>query len=101
MRWRIEIIFKSWKSHLSLTVTATGSADQVEALIWAKLFAICLFQKMLACFDHCMPKPISLLKSAQLFPLLLLSSLKDYITAGLSTKLIDTHLRLEKRKKNS
>jgi hypothetical protein len=101
VRWRIEIIFKSWKSHFNLTMTATGSPDQVEALIWAKLFAICLFQKLLACFGHCAPKPISLLKSAQLFPLLLLSSLKDYITAGLSAEFIDTHLRLEKRRKKS
>lgn len=101
VRWRIEIIFKSWKSHFSLTMTATGSADQVEALIWAKLFAICLFQKLFACFGHSTPKPISLLKSAQLFPLLLLSSLKDYITTGLSAGLIHTHLRLEKRKKKS
>jgi len=101
VRWRIEIIFKSWKSHFNLTMTTTGSADQLEALIWAKLFAICLFQKLLACFAHRTLRPISLLKSAQLFPLLLLSSLKDYITAGLSAELIDTHLRLEKRKKKS
>jgi Transposase DDE domain len=100
VRWRIEIIFKSWKSHFNLTITATGSADQVEALIWAKLFAICLFQKLFEMFDSYTPKPISLLKSAQFFSLLLLSSLKDYITTGLNTRIIDTYLRLEKRKIN-
>lgn len=100
VRWRIEIIFKSWKSHFNLTMTATGSADQVEALIWAKLFAICLFQKIFAFFEHNTPTSISLLKSAQFFPLLLLSSLKDYITTALHSRLIDTHLRLEKRRKN-
>jgi len=101
VRWRIEIIFKSWKSHFNLSVTATGSMHQVEALIWARLFAICLFQKLLAIFDSRTPKPVSLLKSAQFFPLLLLSSLKDCITTYLSTKLIDSHLRLEKRNKKN
>ncbi len=99
VRWRIEIIFKSWKSHFNLTKTPTGSANQVEALIWAKLLAISLFQKLLGCFDVCFSKPVSLLKSAQLFPWLLLSSLKDCFTTELSTRLILNHLRLEKRKK--
>jgi len=88
VRWRIEIVFKSWKSHFNLTMTATGSASQVETLIWAKLFAICLFQKLFAFFEHSTPRPISLLKSAQFFCLLLLSSLKDYITTAQNSRLI-------------
>lgn len=99
-RWRIEIVFKSWKSHFNLTMTASGSSEQVEALIWAKLFAICLFQKLLASLSYYTPRAISLLKSAQFFPLILLSSMKDYMATGLSPDLIDKHLRLEKRKKN-
>lgn len=100
LRWRIEIIFKSWKSHFNLTKTATGSAFQVEALIWAKLLGICLFQKLFVYFEHFAPRPVSLLKLAQLFPLLLSSSLKDHIITGLSAQLAATHLWLESRKKN-
>jgi IS4 transposase len=44
LRWRIEIIFKAWKSYFALTQVPAGSKDPVEALIYAKLIFITLFQ---------------------------------------------------------
>ncbi len=98
VRWRIEIIFKSWKSHFNFTKTSTGSAIQVEVLIWAKLLAICLFQKLFGCLELYIAKPISLLKSAQFFPWLLIWSLMGSTTAELAADPIHKHLELEKRK---
>lgn len=44
IRWRIETIFKAWKSHFNLTVMTNGSRYYIEALIYAKLIWITLFQ---------------------------------------------------------
>jgi len=98
-RWRIEIIFKTWKSNFNLTETPTGSALQVEVFIWAKLLAICLFQKLFGCLELYIAQPISLLKSAQFFAWLLIWSLTGSITAELRAEPIHKQLRLEKRKK--
>lgn len=43
MRWRIEILFKAWKSHFRLEALTAGSAQQVEVLIYGRLLWICLF----------------------------------------------------------
>ena len=98
VRWRIEIIFKSWKSHFNLTRTPTGSAVQVEVLIWAKLLAICLFQKLFGCLELHSSKRISLLKSAQFFPWLLTLSLMAPAATRLTIGPVHKHLQLEKRK---
>lgn len=96
VRWRIEIIFKTWKSHFHLTQTPNSSAVQVEVVIWAKLFAICLFQKLFGALEFHSAKRLSLLKSAQLFKWLLIQSLTR---TELSLEAIEGKLRLEKRKK--
>lgn len=44
IRWRIETIFKAWKSHFNLTVMTNGSRYHIETLIYAKLIWITLFQ---------------------------------------------------------
>ena len=44
LRWRIEIVFKAWKSHFALAQVPAGSKAQVESLIYAKLIFIILFQ---------------------------------------------------------
>ena len=47
VRWRIEIIFKSWKSHFKIHAFDHPTPTQVELLIYARLIYITLFQ---ACF---------------------------------------------------
>jgi len=101
VRWRIEIIFKSWKSHFNLTHTPTGSANQVEVLIWARLLGICLFQTLFGSLELFGFKPISLLKFAQIFPWLLTLSVNALSRTGLNIEPVLKHLELEKRKKHS
>jgi hypothetical protein len=43
-RWRIEIIFKSWKSHFSLTNVPKASIVRVKSYIYSMLIFITLFQ---------------------------------------------------------
>ena len=44
LRWRIEIIFKSWKSHFSTTNVPKASAIRVKSYIYATLIFITMFQ---------------------------------------------------------
>ncbi len=99
IRWRIEIIFKSWKSHFNLTSTPKGSELQLEVLILAKLFAICLFQRLFGCLELYILKPASLLKWAQFFPWLLIGSISSLAPNKLRIETILQHLKLEKRKR--
>jgi hypothetical protein len=67
IRWRIEIIYKSWKSHLRITNIPIGSnKSRVEAFIYCILIFVLLFQVY---FYECYlgkqklnPQSISLLK---------------------------------------
>lgn len=43
-RWRIEIIFKSWKSHFNIINIPNASVTRVESFIFANLIFITLFQ---------------------------------------------------------
>jgi hypothetical protein len=43
-RWRIEIIFKSWKSHFSITNVPNASAIRLKSYIYATLIFITIFQ---------------------------------------------------------
>ena len=104
VRWRIEIIFKSWKSHFNLTQTPTGSVYEVETLIWTKLLSICLFQNLFGKLDLYYSKyqgaRASLLKTAQFFNCLLPSLLASGCLVPISIEVIESHLRVEKRKKH-
>ena len=44
LRWRIETIFKAWKSHFRIADVTAGSAHQIQIMLYARLLAICLFQ---------------------------------------------------------
>jgi len=44
LRWRIETIFKAWKSCFHITDVTTGSAHQIQIMLYARLLAISLFQ---------------------------------------------------------
>lgn len=72
LRWRIEIIFKSWKSHFHMTNMPTANVVRVTSYIYAMLIFITLFQtyifvqlyrEHLAKSD----KQLSLLKIAQFY----------------------------------
>jgi IS4 transposase len=101
VRWRIEIIFKSWKSYFHLTKTPTGSVLELETFIWAKILSICLFQNLFARVDLYYSKyrdaQASLLKTAQFFNCLLTSILGTICPLQSSIELIGQHLRVEKK----
>lgn len=70
LRWRIEIVFKSWKSHFHLAAVAAGDAVEVELLIWARLLLVTLLHGWLAAEAVVSGgAPLSLLKLAQWFAL--------------------------------
>lgn len=102
VRWRIEIIFKSWKSHFNLTETPTGSVYELETFIWAKLLSICLFQNIFAGLDLYCSKyhdaQASLLKTAQIFNCLLTGVLGTIAPIQTSAEVIAQHLFLEKKR---
>lgn len=103
-RWRIEIIFKSWKSHFHLTETPKGSVHELETFIWAKLLRICLFQNLFGRLDlyysRYQDAQASLLKTAQFFNCFLTSLLGAICPVQISIEAIEQHLRVEKKKKH-
>ncbi len=107
LRWRIETIFKAWKSHFALTQVPAGSKDQVEALIYAKLFFITLFH---VCFrrqwsvgiDTQRRPALSLLKVAQTVENYLLVLVLSHMGLNLALaweQLLNTHCRYERRRR--
>ena len=46
LRWRIEIWFKAWKSHLRMADLPNGSRGYVETLIWARLLLAVLLSAL-------------------------------------------------------
>jgi hypothetical protein len=101
VRWRIEIVFKSAKRHLQLTVISQTSAVEVELLIWARLLLFTLLQGWLAAAAQPdRDPPLSLLKAAEWFglfcPLLLLAPLAATLPQRLLGQL-RYHCRYEKR----
>jgi hypothetical protein len=104
VRWRIEIIFKAWKSHFHLSETPAGSVYELETLVWAKLLKICIFQNLFGKLDlyysTCLDARASLLKVAQFFNCLLTSLLRCLCDAPIPMEAIEPHLRLEKRKEH-
>jgi hypothetical protein len=74
LRWRIEIIFKAWKSHFNFTELPDGSKDYVLIVVYTRLIFITLFQVTFVGLDkwasHNAPGTVpSMLKFAQFFAL--------------------------------
>lgn len=105
LRWRVEIIFKSWKSHFSFASTTEGSKEYLESLLNARLIYITLFQtswfRELQWRVHASSgRDLSLLKTARLFVnlsciLLLLPIHREFLEAVLEQ--VVTHCTYEQR----
>ncbi|GLI36433.1 IS4 family transposase [Desulforhabdus amnigena] len=70
IRWRIEILFKAWKSHFHFnSLPQKGSKSYIELLVYSRLVFITLFQSFFAEFSAYAyateGKHLSLLKFAQ------------------------------------
>jgi len=112
IRWRIEIIFKAWKSHLSLNkIPQTVNKNQLDVYIYSHLLNIIFFHVF---FDHLNQymiarhnRSISMLKIAPLFDqitryIFLLSDTPNGKPIGnLLEQLLLRHCCYEKRKKRS
>jgi len=105
LRWRIETIFKAWKSHFRITAVPKGSPAQLLAVIYARLIFLtvmipfCTASWQEAWRSHPLP-PRSLLKTAALlgdfFLLLCLEAWQIQVTDALAQQL-DYHGRYERR----
>lgn len=109
IRWRVETIFKAWKSHFALgQIDEKASQYEVQALVYAKLIFIVLFNvcfwrpalgRALAAGEQHFP---SLLKVSQLMAqwilALLLEELGISMRAALSRQ-IAYHCRYQKRRR--
>lgn len=105
LRWRIEIIFKTWKSHFNLTKFSNGGREYILILIYTRLIFIVLFQVAFAHLDRCSSgnapgSHLSLLKFAQFLALFLIMALGSQIvnTHFLMDQILK-HCTYEKRQK--
>jgi hypothetical protein len=108
VRWRIEIIFKAWKSHFRINTIPRGSQYQIETLIYARLIFITLFQTFVGALDihinHSCQRRLSLLKLANFFSqhmcfIMLACRTKNGLS--LLEKLFKQHCVYAKRKKRT
>jgi hypothetical protein len=73
LRWRIEIVFKAWKSHFGINAySRTASRYQTESLLYTRLIYILLFQRLLYNpllyeIDRRHERKLSILKCASFF----------------------------------
>lgn len=109
LRWRIETIFKVWKSHFRITEVPDGSQSQLLVVIYARLiFITVLAQVCGACWLHpwVVPErpPLSILKTAALlgdyFLLLFFEASNLRLTDALLLQ-IDYHGRYDRRSREN
>jgi len=101
LRWRIEILFKAWKSHFQLEALTPGSAEQVQVLIYGRLLWVCLFHLSFVAVQGS-ASSLSLLKLAawnQSFLLPCLLAIQGTAARPNIWHLMAYHCRYEKRKK--
>jgi len=112
IRWRIEIIFKAWKSHLSLDkIPQRVNQNELEVYIYAHLLNITFFHVFFDQLNHYMIKKhnrhVSMLKIAPLFDQIVNSivlssgSFNVEQETQLLEKAILKHCCYEKRKKRT
>ncbi len=107
LRWRIETIFKSWKSHFALIQVPAGSKAQVESFIYAKLifitlFQVCFWQRWLVETPSEKQLALSLLKVAEAVQSFLLVLVLSHLGIDPNLaweELVGTHCRYERRRR--
>jgi len=108
LRWRIEILFKSWKSHFKLTQLPAGSPEQIEILLYSRLLFISLFQTTFGLlsryFQYTHHRSLSLLRLARFLTehhALLPALLRHPGGLSLLQALLLKHCTYDKRKNRS
>jgi hypothetical protein len=106
LRWRIEMVFKSWKSHFGIhRIPVSSSPQQVRALIYTRLITILMFHTVLwlpLVHTHRDVKehPLSYLKCSRLFvQFFWLIALLYEQSPKQTNVLLEYHCKYEKRKK--
>ena len=112
LRWRVEILFKAWKSHLGLAHVSKLGRRQVEVLVYGLLlFAVLMHNAApLACATNnagqpAHPPPLSLLRVAQFSGAWLLTLLFAELDSGeLERRMraqIRAHCRYDSRRRKN
>lgn len=108
LRWRIETLFKLWKSHFHLPdLPQNVSADQVRCLVLARLIHIVIFHRFwVNCRCHLDPPTanrLSILKLGKLwtdaFPPILAQLLGESANPNLLSQILARHATYDKRKR--
>ena len=104
VRWRIEIIFKSWKSHFKIHAFDHPTPMEVELLIYARLiyitlFQSCFFTRFAAFVYNTTGKHLSVLKAADFFSQRILTALLAGGDYPLIVQQVLKHCTYEKRTK--
>lgn len=109
LRWRIETIFKAWKSHFRITQVPEGSPAQLRAIVYARLIFVTVMiqfctQSWQTAWQAHQPPPLSLLKMAAVlgdfFLLLCLEAWDIRVTEALLMQL-NYHGRYERRARHN
>lgn len=99
LRWRIEIIFKSWKSNFHLTSVPCASVVRVKAYVFVFLILVTLFHTNLVSYALCNSRAISVLKLSRLCCEQLVAVLYFYQGSMASVwQQINYHCAYDKRK---
>lgn len=113
LRWRIEIIFKAWKSHFGLAQVRKLAGRQVEVLVYGLLLFAVLTHHHLPLADHPTtidnpartPPPLSLLRLTSFLSTWLLATLFSHLDpAQLHQRLrtqINAHCRYDRRRRTN
>jgi len=103
LRWRIEIIFKAWKSHLAIKELNLGSETMLRLSVMAKLIFCAFTQVVCSALNAQLPDSsprVSLLKLARLFSqagFLLSAAMLDVSPTHLLSHLISSIVFYEQR----
>lgn len=100
LRWRVETLFKSWKSHMNLKGLEKVGKNQIKTLICAHLILTLLLHQSIP-----NDPSFSILKLAQLFtyvfPMILLAFLSPSSLSQLLVPHINRHCSYEKRRRKN